>query len=1030
MSPERLKKVEEIYHAVLELSPSNRAQFLADSCGEDVELRREVESLLSFEKSFDSVIDSSPKSLVTELFSEFEKSNLINQQINQYRIISLLGQGGMGAVYLAQDTKLERKVAIKFLSEKLSQDANRLRRFFQEAKSASALNHPNIITVFEIGDVNGKPFIVTEFIDGKTLSKHLVQEKPTLGSVLEIATQIVSALTSAHEAGIIHRDIKPDNVMIRRDGIVKVLDFGLAKISQDFTQVDTEAPTRAKKLTADGMVLGTPNYMSPEQARGQKVDRRTDIFSFGVLLYEMISGKQPFDGVNALDVIGSILKEEPPPLHESVPEISESLEQIVSKSLRKDREQRYQSIKELLTDLNDAKKTVELDLRPHQNTAFISPQNTAHTLSLATARRFSLIHVFGLLLVAALAFGAIWWFALRGTNQTSSPLNSEEIVNWTSSPGEVYSIGTFSPDGKVIAFTSTKGGSKNLWIKQTASGEPLQITKDEFKNEQPIFSPDGDEMAFFSTKGGGGGFWRIPNLGGSAKLISTVNEGGIRLRRWAKSNQIYYELKFELFALDANSGETKQVTNFVSKGINGNSLAISADEKNVAYLTMEGENNTLWLNNLEGNAPKKLFSGKNQMRNVVWHPDQKRLFYSAVVSGTFQIFVTDIYAAEPRQLSYSEQDAFVTDVSPDGTKILYGWAKEESDIWGFNLKENKEFTVASGIGSELWADVSPDGKALVYQSVKNLSQGNKLFNGSILTKTLGSNEQPIEIAKTGGLPKWSPDGKTIAFLQNDAGKFQIQTVKQLGGEQKPLTKEGVSPVSFSLLPYNRIQTNDFSWSPDSAKIAYTTKAIGNNIGLVNADGSNDVQLTENNDSKINLYCPLWSADGKQMAFTVKTQLGDGRANYGLSIIEVETKKKIDPILNETSFIRLIGWSSGGNELLLASADKSIYDLQPEVSLIKVEVETGKKQEIVKLKDVYVFNIHLSPDKKTIAFTAHREEKDNLWIMPATGGEAKQITVNNDSRLYFSSLAWSPDSNSIFFGKQLRYSLLSMLTDFK
>jgi Tol biopolymer transport system component len=167
-----------------------------------------------------------------------------------------------------------------------------------------------------------------------------------------------------------------------------------------------------------------------------------------------------------------------------------------------------------------------------------------------------------------------------------------------------------------------------------------------------------------------------------------------------------------------------------------------------------------------------------------------------------------------------------------------------------------------------------------------------------------------------------------------------------------------------------------------------------------------------------------------MAFTVKTQLGDGRANYGLSIIEVETKKKIDPILNETSFIRLIGWSSGGNELLLASADKSIYDLQPEVSLIKVEVETGKKQEIVKLKDVYVFNIHLSPDKKTIAFTAHREEKDNLWIMPATGGEARQITVNNDSRLYFSSLAWSPDSNSIFFGKQLRYSLLSMLTDFK
>jgi Tol biopolymer transport system component len=584
----------------------------------------------------------------------------------------------------------------------------------------------------------------------------------------------------------------------------------------------------------------------------------------------------------------------------------------------------------------------------------------------------------------------------------------------------------------VIAFTSTKGGSKNIWIKQTASGEPLPITKDEFKNEQPIFSPNGDEMAFFSTKGGEGGIWRIPTFGGSAKLISNVNDGASRLRRWAKSNQIYYESKNELFALDANSGQTGQVTNLVSKGINGISLAISADEKNVAYLTSEGETNNLWLNNLEGDAPKKLFSGKNQMRNVVWHPDQKRLFYSAVVGGTFQIFVTDIYATEPRQISFAEQDAFVTDVSPDGTKILYGWAKEESDIWGVNLKEDKEFTVASDIGSELWADVSPDGKTLVYQSIKNLSQGNKLFSGNILAKQIGSSEQPTEIAKEGYLPKWSPDGKTVTFVKIAGTQHQIETVKQLGGESKPLTKSGISAGTAMLLPYNRLQTSDFSWSPDSSKIAYISyQESKNNIWLISVDGSSDIQLTENNDSKINLYCPLWSADGKRMAFTVKTQLGDGRANYGLSIIEVETKKKIDPILNETSFIRLIGWSSSGNELLLASVEKgSLNNLQPEVSLINVEIASGKRREIVKLKDTYLYNIHLSPDKKTIAFTAHREEKDNLWLMSVTGGEAKKITANNDSRLYFSSLAWSPDSNSIFFGKQSRYSLLSMLTDFK
>ncbi|MFY9555331.1 MAG: serine/threonine-protein kinase [Blastocatellia bacterium] len=245
-----------------------------------------------------------------------------NTTLSHYRIAKKIGAGGMGEVYLADDSRLDRKVALKLLPAHFTHDQDRVRRFIQEAKAASALNHPNIITIYEIGEEQGTHYIATEFIAGLTLRQRLMNEKLSLVAALDIAIQAASALAAAHEVGIIHRDIKPENVMLRRDGIVKVLDFGLAKLTEkQGTGVDTNAPTVAKLTTDPGTVMGTASYMSPEQARGQKVDARTDIFSLGVVLYEMIAGKPRFEGVNALEVIGEILKSEPQPLKSRAPEI-------------------------------------------------------------------------------------------------------------------------------------------------------------------------------------------------------------------------------------------------------------------------------------------------------------------------------------------------------------------------------------------------------------------------------------------------------------------------------------------------------------------------------------------------------------------------------------------------------------------------------------------------------------------------------------------------------------------------------------
>ena len=976
-----------------------------------------------------------------------------DQQIGRYRISAAIGAGGMGEVYLAKDEELERSVALKILPPNVADDAERVKRFIQEAKAVSALNHPNILTIHEIGSENGMYFIASEYVEGQTLKQIIQLGGLELNEALAIAVQIASALETAHRKNIVHRDIKPENVMVRDDGLVKVLDFGIAKLLKadgESSPVDKEAETKARVQTQFGMILGTINYMSPEQARGvAAIDGRSDIWSLGVVIYEMLARCQPFGGESVTDTLAAILKTETPLLSEIYEDCPPELERIIQKALQKNRDERYQVVRDMALDLKSLGKELDFSAQLFRSTGATGRTSTSEferitadtgsqildTAARTGNRNTTFGFVSAALFIGLAAILAVWYFAPFGqkTGQTSpaSSLKATEVVSWASTPGEVYSIGTFSPDGKMIAFTSTKAGTKNIWIKQTASGEAIQITKDEFKNEQPIWSPNGEELAFYSTKGGQAGFWRMPILGGSPKLISTINDGSSRLRFWSKNNLIYYESNNDIFAVDVNSGQIKQITDLASKGIMGQSLNLSPDEKNIAYTTIEGETSSLWTATAAGETLKQLLSSPVEIKNIAWHPDNKRIFYSVLTDGTFQIFITDIYGAPPRQLTFSEQGSLVLDVSSDGAKILYGSTKEESDVWGVNLKDNKEFIVASDQDSELWPDVSPDGKVLAYQLIKNLSQGNNLFNGHILTKTLGIDEQPVELAANGSLPKWSPDGKRLAFVRLNGDRYQIETLVTPGGEQKQLTKDGISPITNSILPYNRLQTADFSWSPDSTKIAYTSRNGGqHNIWLANADGTIDVQHTENTDPKLSINCPLWSFDGKKIAFTTKTNNFEGGPTYSVRVTDTETKKT-NLIVSENSFIRLIGWSQNGNELILASIKGSgTNTLLTEVSLLNVEIASGKMRQISMLKDAYLYNVHLSPNKKTFAFAAHREGKDNVWVMSTVGGEARRVTNNNDSRLYFSSMAWSPDGSSIFFGKQLRYSMLSMLTNFQ
>jgi serine/threonine protein kinase/tetratricopeptide (TPR) repeat protein len=364
MKPEQWQEINLLFNSALEREPGQRAAFLNQACAGNESLRQEVEALIAAHDQAGSFIEAPAFAVAAEMLRGDQGQPLVGHSFGPYRIVAAIGAGGMGDVYLAQDTRLGRQVALKLLPTYFTSDAERVRRFQQEARAVSALNHPNIITIHEIGRVEERHFIATEFIDGETLRALLGRARLSLRATLDMAIQVASALVAAHKAGIVHRDIKPENVMVRReDGIVKVLDFGLVKLTEKHAPqyAESAAPTRAFVKTEAGVVMGTVSYMSPEQTRGLQVDARTDIWSLGVLLYEMVAGRMPFAGETASDVMASILKTEPLLLTRLMPKAPEELERIVSKALAKDREERYQTAKDLMIDLKRLKQRLDVE---------------------------------------------------------------------------------------------------------------------------------------------------------------------------------------------------------------------------------------------------------------------------------------------------------------------------------------------------------------------------------------------------------------------------------------------------------------------------------------------------------------------------------------------------------------------------------------------------------------------------------------------------------------------------------------------
>ena len=510
MTPERYQRINALADAALDLPPAERAAYLDRACGSDPHLREQVQHLVDAHSTDDDFLEAPAlEVLAKDLAGASAPHNLGGRQIRQYRVISRLGAGGIGEVWLARDTQLTREVALKLLSPQFAGDPYHVRRFRLEARAASTLNHPNIVTIYEIGRADGVDFIAQEFVQGETLRQRLANGRIQLREVLKIGVQITSALEAAHKAGIVHRDIKPENVMIRPDGLVKVLDFGLARFIERVPPAGEGESIAQSLATGPGFVLGTVRYMSPEQARGQPVDSRSDLFSLGVLLYEMATDVAPFSGPTPADVLAAILTSDPPPASRHAPDLPPEFERLLRRCLEKDPQARCATAADLGAEMGFLARSLE----SHDSAKF--PPMARHRPS----PRWMLGGAVAALAILLLAVFATF---VRKEPNTAGPLQIEQLNLGGDAAGA-----TISPDGKYAAYILNEPGGQSVWNMQLATASRIRLMPPESGAHSGLaFSADGSFLYFLRRQGAEANtLYRLTMLGGQpVKLLEDVGE--------------------------------------------------------------------------------------------------------------------------------------------------------------------------------------------------------------------------------------------------------------------------------------------------------------------------------------------------------------------------------------------------------------------------------------------------------------------------------------------------------------------------
>ena len=893
-------------------------------------------------------------------------------RLGRYEVLFSLGEGGMGEVYLARDTFLDRKVALKILPANTAADDESMRRFVQEAKAASALNHPNILTIYEIEETRSTRFIATEFIEGETLRKVMKTTRLQINRVLEVAIQVADALTAAHEAGIVHRDIKPENIMLRRrDSYVKVLDFGLAKLTEPVDEsVDLEAATKAQIVTEPGVVWGTVQYMSPEQARGLTVDARTDIFSFGVVLYEMLAGSAPFKGETKTDILAAILDKEPLPLAHYSREVPEMLEWIVTKALRKSRAERYQTARELLTDLRTLKQRLEFAAEQERSVppgtrseqlGSTTEKETARDITPSTDQQSHPVtsaeylvtevkrHKGGVILivtaviisVAAVFFGLKYLRRNQLTN-ARGPFGEIKLTRLTTS-GEA-GIGAISPDGKYVAHVRGGPGQQSIWLRHIDTGSDKEIAPSIGTNYCcPMFTHDGGYIYYSkSSTNLPNVLYQVPVLGGAARTIIEDIDSKPTLSPDGQQLAFMRGYPAEGFTslMVANADGTGQRKLFNHDIVDffppGNTMypAWSPDGEfiviGVPAVDAAGSYRQMLGVRTKDGVPTPLSSQRwSSLGQFAWLSDGSGLLFTASETpGTpQQIWYMSYPGGQSRKITNDVNDYRGISLTADSQALVTLQIDATASIWiAPSAEANSAVQVTSNKYDGLeGVSFAPDGR-VVYTS---RSGGNQSL---WITNSDGTNHKQLTTDPHSHVtPRVSPDGRYVVFASNRAGTQNIWRIDIDGSNPKQLTRGKAD-----YFPH---------CSPDSQWVVYTAYENGKQtLWKVPIDGGDSIQVTDFVSARATI-----SPDGKQFACAYLDEHGKSTQ-----------------------------WMTG------------IFPIEGGIPIKKFELPTQRQRMI----------LAWSPSGQELTYILTRAGISNLWSQPLDGTPAKALTDFKSNQIFF------------------------------